>query len=247
MRLSFNKNHKKWFLKDVCRAIATYGMVEENEPVCVALSGGKDSVALLFMLWYLNCYKTLSFPLSACHIKTDDYDTTVLKDLCGDLEIPYFEGEIRRDDATQDTSNICYICSRLKRGALKELLEPRGIFKVAYGHHGDDVAETFFMKMVTGKTLGSFSPVVGVPLSRLEMIRPMIYLRERTVAGVHAHVGLPLLEYTCPHGANNQRADFKERMAGLEDLFGTPDFVERLVASLENVDHTNAWEALKVS
>lgn len=237
----FNKNHKKWFTRKCLRAISTYRMIDEGEPVCVALSGGKDSTVLLYILWYLNKYCDISFPLYAAHIKTADYDTAVLQSLCDELGVEYLEDGIRREKQN-DQSSICYLCSRLKRGALRSLVQSRNIQVLAYGHHADDVAETFFMNIVHSAKLGAFSPTVGVPDSRVKLIRPMIYLREKTIRSIHAYLQLPLLGYGCPHEPTSRRMQLKENMAQLDAMFHTTDFVDKLVSSLENIDKTNLWE-----
>mgnify|MGYP000203424217 CR=1 FL=1 len=237
----YNRNHKKWFTRKCLRAIASYNMIREGEPVCVALSGGKDSTVLLYILWYLNRYCDISFPLAAAHIKTADYDTSVLKSLCRELGVEYLEDEIE-SKAQGDESKICYLCSRLKRGALRKLVQSHNIHVLAYGHHADDVAETFFMNIVHSAKLGSFSPTVGVPGSRVKLIRPMIYLRERTIRSIHSYLQLPLLDYTCPHEPTSRRMQLKENMTQLDGMFHTTDFVDKLVSSLENIDKTNLWE-----
>lgn len=240
----FNRNHKKWFTSKCLRAIASYRMIGEGEPVCVALSGGKDSTVLLYILWYLNRYCDISYPLSAAHIKTADYDTSVLRALCDELGVEYLEDEIRREEHGEQAKS-CYLCSRLKRGALKNLAQSRNIRVLAYGHHADDVAETFFMNIVHSAKLGSFSPTVGVPESTVRLIRPMIYLREKTIRNIHRYLQLPLLGYSCPHEPASRRMGLKANMAQLDELFHTSGFVDKLVASLENIDQSNLWQSCR--
>lgn len=205
IKKEYNRNHKKWFVKKCIKAITTYGMITPCEPVCVALSGGKDSTVLLFILWYINRYAGLSFSLSAAHIKTAEYDTSQLRSLCYELEVEYFEDIIRGAVHPFDDKNICYLCSRFKRGALKTLAEQRSIIKIAYGHHADDVAETFFMNIIHGAKLGSFTPIVGIPQSEMRIIRPMIYLREDAIMAIHNYLSLPLLDYQCPYDPKSMR------------------------------------------
>ena len=64
----FNNNYGKWFITDVIRAITNYGLIETGDEICVALSGGRDSATLLYILWYLKTYSHLDFNLCALHV-----------------------------------------------------------------------------------------------------------------------------------------------------------------------------------
>lgn len=240
----FNKNWRKWFLNDVVRAIETYSMVDENANVCIALSGGKDSTTLLYILYLLTRYSHLNFNLSALHVKTDNYNTAMLGKFCSELGIPYYESLLRKDER-QNNDSPCYICSRIKRGAISEVLKEKGIQTVAYGHHADDVAETFFMNIVQNRKFGSFSPVVSVEGATMTMIRPMIYLEELEIRKIHTYFDLPLLEYTCPYEDKNLRALYKKGVKELNDLLQTKGFSKKMVDALENIDLTNIWPGMK--
>lgn len=279
VRKEFNKNYRKWFMADVLAAIKKYALIEPGERICVALSGGKDSAALLQILWLVNRYSWLKFDLSALHVRTADYDTGVLKALCKALEVPYIEALLDRSgrpergasasgaverpieesliDAGEtfgkkipeggqipEKKTVCYICSRLKRGAISDALRRNGIRKVAYGHHADDAAETLFMNLLYNGKLGSFSPRVGYDDNPMQIIRPLIYISERTITKIHSYMGLPLLDYKCPHEERNVRYRVKQGLAKMDALFGTRNFSEKVVAALENVDPTNNWQDL---
>jgi tRNA 2-thiocytidine biosynthesis protein TtcA len=244
INLKFNKNYGKWFLNDVIHAISRYGMIDDGEHICVALSGGKDSATLAYILAYLTRYSHLKFTLSALHIKTGEYDAGVLKALCGRLDIQYLESRITPQQEDSDQS-LCYICTRLKRGAMSRLLAQQGIRKIAYGHHADDVTETFFMNMVQNRKMGSFSPKVEVPESDMVVIRPIVYLQEATIQRVHQYLNLPILNWHCPHAETNIRDCYKQAISQLNHLFHTSDFPRKLVDSLENIDTTNIWADLK--
>jgi len=244
VKKGYDKHYGKWFLHDVLRAITTYDLIREGERVCVALSGGKDSTTLLYILWYLKSYSHMTFDLSALHIRTERYDTYVLRALCDDLGISYIEESL---DLQQDipAKSICYVCSRLKRGAISDVLKGQEIRKIAYGHHASDVAETFFMNIVKNRKLGSFSPRVEYEDNDMVIIRPMVYLDEPLIEKIHSHAGLPVLHYQCPYEAQNIRKDFKEAVGKLDTVFNIQGVPRLLVDSLENIDVTNIWENMK--
>ncbi len=244
MELRFNRNYAKWFLSPVLRAIRRYALIEPGERVCVGLSGGKDSVTLLYILSYLRRHSHLGFELSALHVRTSaEYDTAPLADYCRELEVQYRETGLemlRREVPTK----VCSICARLKRGAAARALTPHGIRKLAYGHHADDVAETLLLNILQNKKLGSFSPKVSVEGAPLILIRPMVYLEERTVAAIHHHLGLPHLDLPCPYAPYNLRRRYKASLQHLAVSLGVRSVSRHVVDALERVDAANVWHPL---
>jgi tRNA(Ile)-lysidine synthase TilS/MesJ len=216
-------------------------MIIPGERVCVALSGGKDSTTLLYILWYLNRYSHLHFDLSALHIKTGVYDTSMMQQLCAALNIPYYEEPLNAPGPAPRKS-VCSLCSRLKRGAMSAVLKNKGIRKIAFAHHANDIAETFFMNILQNKKLGSFSPRVEYDNNPMVVIRPLMYLEESTISRLHKFVGLEALEYQCPYAGGNIRRETKNAVMELDAVFGIRGFARRLVESLENVDKSNLWE-----
>jgi len=243
IKKEFNKNHRKWFLNPVLKAIDKYSMIQNKEHVCVALSGGIDSITLTYILYLLRKYTHLEFKCSALHVKTDHYNTDILKEYCHVIDTDYFETELDLIKPTTD-KNTCYTCSRIKRGAISETLNRKKIFKSVLGHNADDVCETFFMNIAYNRKLGSFSPKVTYDNNDVVFIRPMIYLTKDKIKKIHNHAGLPILKYICPHEKKNKRKIFRKGIRELNSLFHTENFIENTVASLENIDKTNLWENL---
>lgn len=241
MMLQFNKNYGKWFINDVIKAIKLYKMIEPCEKIAVALSGGKDSITLLYILKYLQKFSHLEFDLSAVHIKTfSDYKTTVLQEFCQSLEVKYFEARIESEQEIPKKS-ICYLCSRLKRGAISAKLSENGIKKVCYGHHANDVAETLLMNMLENKKLGSFSPRVEIPESSTIIVRPLIYIEESLINNLHVKLKLPLLDEICPYGECNNRTNYKKIMENIGEITGKKNPSSHIAQSLENIDYGNIW------
>ena len=135
MDLRFRKNHAKWFVTPVMRAIRRYALIEEGDRVCVGLPGGKDSTTLLYILSYLQRYSHLKFGLSAVHVSTSpDYETTGLRGYYGVLDVPCIE-VAREPPKDVATARACSICARLTRRATAQALAHRGSRQLAYGHH----------------------------------------------------------------------------------------------------------------
>ncbi|HPI93452.1 MAG TPA: ATP-binding protein [Deltaproteobacteria bacterium] len=237
-------SYGKWFLTDVIRAIENYSLIKNGEGICVALSGGRDSVTLLYILWYLQHYSHLAFGLRALHVKTDDYDTAVLKRLCEDLEVEYLEARLNVDLRSYPKSR-CSLCAAFKRGAMAEALNGTGITRVAFGHHADDAAETLLMNIVHNRKLGSFTPRVEVPEGGLVIVRPLIYLDGPLVRRLHNHFRLPVLRYECPYADKGAREVMRMTIARIEEQHDLKGFSRMVVSALENVDDSTLWADLR--
>ncbi|RCK81149.1 MAG: tRNA(Cytosine32)-2-thiocytidine synthetase [Candidatus Ozemobacter sibiricus] len=251
MELSFDRHFGKWFVNDVLRVIKRYGLIEPGERVAVALSGGKDSVLLLYVLRYLQRYSPLRFDLTAIHIRAFvEDDASLLREFCRDLQVEYLEEVLdwepaRRDLGDEPTRAICSVCARLKRGAMAALCEARGIARLAYGHHATDAAETLLMNLCETRRLSSFTPRVEVPGRSVQIIRPLIALDERTVAAAHRRLGLPVTSFRCRYAPVNRRADYKALLGVMAARLGLRDLPRRLVDALDQADPASLWANLR--
>ncbi|MBN2461085.1 MAG: hypothetical protein JXB60_05710 [Candidatus Cloacimonetes bacterium] len=237
----YNKNFGKWFLTEVIHAIQKYRLISNGEKVCVALSGGKDSITLLYILFCVQKYSYFDFALEAAHIRMADYDTAILRHYCKQLEIAYHEKDLFFEN-NRSTTNNCYLCSRLRRSAIADLIRDTGAAKVAYGHHADDAAETFLMNMIQHRILGSFAPRVVFHQKPMILIRPLIYLDNSKINAIHKYAGLPVLNTECQSRRFNIRNQYREFLDHINQHFHIRNFSLRLVQALENIDWENLWD-----
>ena len=239
--IRFDKNFGKWFINDVLRAIRKYKLIKEDEEIAVALSGGKDSTTLLYILAYINRFSDLSFSLSAAHIKIAEYDTTILQDFCKSLNVNY--NEVKLNSENEKSIENCYICSRLKRGALSSLLTKHKIFKAAYGHHATDVAETFLMNIVENKKLAALTPKVEIAETLMKIIRPMIYLEEERISKIHSHLNLPHFDIPCPYKTKTNRDKYKRIIQDINRAQPNLKFSKKVIETLERSELRD-WKQL---
>lgn len=229
--LNFDKSIKL-MISRIIRTIRKYRLIAENETLAVAMSGGKDSAVLLFILWYLNKYSYLKFKLIALHVCTGDYDLSPIKDLCEALEI---ESVFLKIDMEQVANHpyICYSCSRIKRYAMWEEINRRNIKTIAYGHHADDAVDTFFMNLIIHQNIETFPPIMNYRKLNLAIIRPLIFVQEEWIADLFEKKNLTKITYQCPYEETNIRMDFRHKIEKIQAIFPEYRLKENVIKALE--------------
>ena len=99
-----------------------------------------------------------------------------------DLPIIMFETDIFDVVSSQTGGSPCYLCARMRRGALYKKAQELGCNKIALGHHFDDVIETTLLSMLYGAKIQSMMPKLHSDnFEGLELIRPFFYVREKDI------------------------------------------------------------------
>ena len=152
------------------QAIDKYNMIDEGDSVAVGISGGKDSLTLLYLLAKLRDFYPKHFTLKAITINLgyEDVDFSAVRKLCQELSVEYriLDTQIYEILKQKDTGKpFCSLCARLRRGAIKQVMEDMGCNKLAYAHHKDDVIETAVMSLLNEGQFYCFGSIVGKMLS----------------------------------------------------------------------------------
>lgn len=163
-------------MKKVLDTITKFNMIQYGDEIIVGLSGGADSVCLLWVL--SNLQKDLNFHLSAIHVhhglrgQAADDDVTFVEKLCHSLNVPL---EVSYRNIKDEAKNLKISEEEAGRKARYEIFENRsnrlGGAKIALGHHKNDQAETILFNVIRGaglKGLGGIRPVRNL------VIRPLI-------------------------------------------------------------------------
>lgn len=228
-----SRTNGKWFASRALKAIERYGLIEAQDKVAVALSGGKDSISLLAILDYLRRYSHLDFQLMAVHVRMGEYDTSSLEGMCKSLGVPYREVPLKIREG-QKQKGKCSICARLKRGAIKRAALAEGFNKVALGHHADDVAQTVFMNLAKRGEFICFCPFLALK-GDMAIIRPLVYLREETLMQIQKRFRLPVLDFSCPFGGGKSRIRAKAAIEAVAREIGVRDLPLRVIGALEKL------------
>ena len=171
-------------LSSMRKAIEEYQMIEENDKIAICLSGGKDSITLLYAFKALQRFYPKKFEIIAISINPgfDFFDTKLLQNICDNVGVPLFIEKSNAREIVFDIrkeKNPCSLCANLRRGAINSVAIREGCNKIALGHNEDDVLETFLLNLFYTGNIGTFSPVSYMDRSGITLIRPLIYTPEK--------------------------------------------------------------------
>ncbi|MCT4607290.1 MAG: tRNA 2-thiocytidine biosynthesis TtcA family protein [Marinisporobacter sp.] len=242
--IKFQKKYNKLFLNDIRKAIDDYKMIQPHDQVAVGLSGGKDSIFLLFCLKLIQLTSIKDFELIGIHIDLGfPMDIVPLKNYCINNHIPLIIEKTNIAHVVfneRKENNPCSLCSKLRKGALARIAKKHHINKIALGHNSDDVIETLFMNVLKVGKLGTFHPNSYNHEKDMRMIRPMIYIREALIASIVDAYHLPVIKNTCPIDKKTTRQEMKNLLIQLENIH--PDAQQKILSALSNYDIKNLWK-----
>ena len=203
------------------QAIDNYHMIEDGDHIAVGLSGGKDSLTLLYALHYLKRFYPKKFELSAITVDLGlgNMNMEPIRALCKDLGVPWSVVHTQIGpilfDAKKET-NPCSLCAKMRKGALNQEARALGCNVIAYAHHRDDVIETLLMSLFYEGRYHCFSPITQLDRAALTIIRPMIYVTEANVIGFKNRFQLPVCKNPCPVDGHTKRQYIKDLIKNLQ-------------------------------
>lgn len=197
------------------KAIDDYKMINEGDKIAVGISGGKDSLTLLYALNGLKRFYPNHFELEAITVDlgfgTQDFG--VINEFCQKLNVPYTV--IPTDIAevvfeARKETNPCSLCAKMRKGSINEVAKEHGCNKIAYAHHKDDMIETMFLSLLYEGRFHCFSPVTYLDRIGLTVIRPLMYVPEMDVIGFSRKYELPVAKSPCPVDGHTKRGYVKQ-------------------------------------
>ena len=237
-------NDMKRILGDIRRADRDYHMIRSGDRVAVGLSGGKDS---LLLLWALAVYRRFSpgpFDLEAItvHPGFERFDLRPIEDLCQGLGVPYTVEKTRIYHIVFEArheSNPCALCANMRRGALMDVCRKRGVTKLALGHHRDDAIATLLMSVLREGRFRTLQPMTRFDEGDIALIRPLICTAEKDIRHAVRVLRLPVIESPCPANGQTERS-------GMEDLMRLvcqkiPNAREMILSALKNDARYELW------
>ncbi|MCC0687718.1 tRNA 2-thiocytidine biosynthesis protein TtcA [Clostridioides sp. ES-S-0108-01] len=247
---SIIKKYRKNLWSKFMKAIRDYKLVEEGDKIAVAISGGKDSILMAKMFQELKKHGQVNFDVEFVAMDPGYHANIrqLLIDNCKYLNIPIhlFDSRIFEiaDEIAKDYP--CYMCARMRRGALYSKAEELGCNKLALGHHYDDVIETTMLNLLCAGNFKTMLPKLNsTNFEGIKIIRPLYYIREEHIIRFIQHSGIWPLNCACMVAAKktgNKRYEIKDLIKSLEPNFKNVEKSIFKAAENVNLDSVLGWQ-----
>lgn len=198
---SINRKYRKEIWRPFVKALNEYRLIEEGDSIAVCISGGKDSMLLAKCMQEIRRHGKMEFKLHFLVMDPGYHpdNRKLIEENAALLHIPV---EIFNSDIFNVVADVerspCYLCARMRRGFLYARAKELGCNKIALGHHFDDVIETILMNMLYGGQFNTMMPkLYSTNFEGMELIRPLYFVKERSVLDWKKENGLRFLQCAC--------------------------------------------------
>ena len=211
------------FIKGVGKAINRYRMIQKDDEVIIAASGGKDSLALALALSLRRKWLPVTYTLKAVmidwieHPIPPEYKEKLRAYFSAlDIDLIIFEEHQFPESFNGDFN--CYLCARNRRRILFQYAEKENAKLIAMGHHLDDLAETTLMNLCFRASFSTMLPVQEFFEGKMHIIRPLIETRENVTRRLAGCYDIPVIKPVCPYDQTNVRARLKPIISELSHI-----------------------------
>lgn len=202
------------------KALYDFKMLEGNTKITVALSGGKDSLTLLFLLKAISGKGFPELEIHAVLVEGEfscgaGVNVNYLKNVCDRLGVNF----MTRQSHQKLESLECYSCSRERRSLIFDAAKSVGATTIAFGHHRDDNAQTVLMNLLHKGEFAGNLPKIHMQEYGVTIIRPLIYISEDEIRTFGEQYGFIRVMCRCPVGQNSMRKKVKDLLEEMEVLY----------------------------
>lgn len=208
-------------LESMCRkALYEFQMLEGVDKLAIALSGGKDSLTLLFLLKAILGNGVPNIPLVAIHVSGEfscgaGVNEGYLKGICNEMGV-----ELILCRSTQKRETLeCYSCSRERRKLIFDAAKQAGAATVAFGHHREDSIQTLLMNLLHKAEFAANLPKVPMYDYGVTIIRPLIYISQNVIKEFACAYGFSRITCQCPVGQGSLRQKTENLLLQIETIF----------------------------
>ena len=240
------QKYRKTIWNRFTKGVREFAMINSGDNIAVCISGGKDSMILAKCMEKYQQISGVSFSLTFLCMNpgyTEENMNRILMN-AEKLRLPLEVFNTRIFSSLEKAEkNPCFLCARLRRGALYKAAQDRGCNKIALGHHFDDVIETILMGMLYGGQVQTMMPKLhSENYKGVEVIRPLYYVREASVIEWAEENSLEFLRCACTvtgeksaeQQETSKRQEIKELIRSLKNV--NPDIESHIFRSVWNVD-----------
>lgn len=230
----------KTILGNIRNADQTYSLFNENDRIMIGVSGGKDSMALVYCLSLYKKFPNVKFEIfpTILDLGFDGFDAEPIKKYVESLGLTL--NVVDAKDVypilkanQKDAKHLpCSICSRMKKAAINKAAKELGCNKVAFAHHADDAIETLLMNAIYGGRVATFQPKMHLERADVMFIRPFIHVRESEIKKLIKEENIPVFGSHCPNDGFTQRSETKELLEKFYEQY--PSSKENFLTMLSN-------------
>lgn len=208
-------------LESMCRkALFDFEMLKDVRNLAIALSGGKDSLTLLFLLKAISGRGFPELDLHAIHVGGEfscgaGISEGFLRGICRELGVNYIVCESTQKRETLE----CYSCSRERRRLIFDAAKSVGAETIAFGHHRDDSIQTLLMNLLHKAEFAGNLAKVPMHDYGVTIIRPLIYVPEEDIRNFAKQQGFARIVCQCPVGQNSLRRQTEQLLSQIEEIF----------------------------
>ena len=201
--------------------VLNQNLINNGDRVICALSGGKDSMAMLDLLAHRKKYFQPDFNLIAVYVHVENaaynIDKTAIENFCKNIDVPFIYHNIFLNDL-RNGENRCFICSTARRSALFTLARQHNCNKIALGHNMDDVVETFMMNTIFHGKNETFTPKTALFNSEITLIRPIIEISKVETLKYSEIYNFPKIKSSCGYETVSMRAKMRQMLNYLQKI-----------------------------
>lgn len=204
------------------KGVQEFEMIKENDKIAVCISGGKDSFVLAKCMQEIQKHGKIKFELEFL-VMDPGYNEINRKKIEENAKIMNIPITIFESDIFSVVDNVtespCYLCARMRRGNLYSKAKELGCNKIALGHHYDDVIETILLSVLYGGEFKTMMPKLhSTNFEKMELIRPMYYVREKDIISFKNYHGLEFLNCACRFTERNNEINHDSKRLFVKNL-----------------------------
>jgi tRNA 2-thiocytidine biosynthesis protein TtcA len=197
-----------------------FNLINNGDKICLGISGGKDSMSMLYALDKYKKFSKTKFEIYPVMIDLgfDNFNPKVTKEFAEKLgyNLKIVEAKtvyeiLKIQKEKQHTPNLpCSICSKMKKAVINKAAHELGCNKVAFAHHRDDAIETLLLNEIYGGRMATFSPKMFLTGEKITFIRPLVLAKEADIKRLCEEEKIPISSSHCPNDKYTEREEIKK-------------------------------------
>ena len=222
------------------QAMHDFAMLSESDRVLIAVSGGVDSLVLTWILNYWIHKAPIRYDILAIYLDNgfDCQTAEMVAEQLRKIGVPFLIEKTdfwHRASEAEDGKSTCYHCARMRRNRLFALAREQGFNKIAFGHHKDDILETFFLNLLYAGNISTMVPKQKLFNGCLHIIRPMAYLEKKDILEIASESSIIPVKNPCPMDRASKRREVRKILDLLVQL--DPKVKSNIFSALSNIRH----------